>query len=88
MDIPILGRLFGRTVTRKEGAEILMILTPHVVNSRSETDLLSRDFRRKILGSMSEKDVRDLYDLEDGEFTPKKTIIPEPAEPEVSEDGI
>jgi len=80
MDIPLLGRLFGRTVKRKEGAEILMILTPHVVNSRDETDLLSRDFRRKILGAMSEKNVRDLYDLEDGEFTPHRTVVSEPGE--------
>ncbi len=88
MDIPILGRLFGRTVKRKEGAEILMILTPHVVNSRDETDLLSRDFRRKILGALNEKDVRDLYDLEDGEYTPPHAITSEPGEPEDTEDGI
>jgi len=88
MDIPILGRLFGRTVKRKEGAEILMILTPHVVNSRDETDLLSRDFRRKILGALNEKDVRDLYDLEDGEYTPPHAITAEPGEPEDTEDGI
>jgi general secretion pathway protein D len=82
MKIPYLGWLFGRTVTRKQGTEILMILTPHVVDSRDETDLLTRDFRRKIIGSMSEKNVRDLYDLEDGPFVPKKTILPEeqPAE--------
>jgi len=80
MDIPFLGWLFGRTVVRKEGTEILMILTPHVVNTRDETDLLTRDFRRKILGSMSEKDVRDLYDLEDGPFVPKKVILPETTE--------
>ena len=85
MDIPILGRLFGRTVKRKEGAEILMI---HVVNSRDETDLLSRDFRRKILGALNEKDVRDLYDLEDGEYTPPHAITSEPGEPEDTEDGI
>jgi len=88
MDIPILGRLFGRTVKRKEGAEILMILTPHVVNSRDETDLLSRDFRRKILEALNEKDVRDLYDLEDGEYTPPHAITSEPGEPEDTEDGI
>lgn len=80
MDIPFMGWLFGRNITSKDGAEILMILTPHVVNSRDETDLLTRDFRRKIVGAMGEKDVRDLYDLEDGPYAPKKTIIPEAAE--------
>jgi len=85
MDIPFMGWLFGRTVVRKEGSEILMILTPHVVDTRDETDLLTRDFRRKILGSMSEKDVRSLYDLEDGAYVPKKVILPEPIEPEEQE---
>jgi len=80
MNIPYVGWVFGRNVTRKQGTEILMILTPYVVNTRDETDLLTRDFRRKILGSMSEKDVRDLYDLEDGLFVPKKVILPEPTE--------
>ncbi len=78
-NIPYLGWLFGRTVTRKEGAEILMILTPHVVDSRSETDLLTRDFRRKIIGSMNEKNIRDLYDLEDGDYVPTRLTLPEPA---------
>jgi general secretion pathway protein D len=67
MDVPFLGWLFGRTVVRKEGTEILMILTPHVVDSRDETDLLTDDFRRKILGSMRmpAKDIRSLYGLEE-----------------------
>jgi general secretion pathway protein D len=85
MDIPAIGWLFGRNITSKQGSEILMILTPHVVNSRDETDLLTRDFRRKILGSMSEKDVRELYDLEDGPYVPKKIILPEPGATEEQE---
>ena len=60
---PLIGWLFGSTKTIKVGSEILMILTPHVVDTRDETDLLTRDFRDKILGAMSEKDVRSLYPL-------------------------
>lgn len=60
---PLIGWLFGSTKTVKVGSEILMILTPHVVDTRDETDLLTRDFRDKILGAMSEKDVRNLYPL-------------------------
>jgi general secretion pathway protein D len=62
---PLIGWLFGRTQTMKVGSEILMILTPHVVDSRDETDLLTRDFRDKIIGAMYEKDIRRLYDLSD-----------------------
>jgi general secretion pathway protein D len=67
MDIPVLGLLFGRTAIRKEGTEILMVLTPHVVDSRDETDLLTRDFRRKVLGGLnkSSEDIRLLYNLQE-----------------------
>jgi general secretion pathway protein D len=67
MDIPILGYLFGRTSVRKEGTEILMILTPYVVDSRDETDLLTRDIRRKVLGGLnkSSADIRTLYQLDE-----------------------
>lgn len=63
--IPVIGRLFGRTQTIKKGSEIMMILTPHVVNGREETDLLTDQFRRKILGAMSVDNVRSLYDLDE-----------------------
>ncbi len=67
MDIPILGYMFGRTSVRKEGTEILMILTPHVVDTRDETDLLTRDIRRKVLGGLNKnsKDIRTLYNLQE-----------------------
>ncbi len=63
--IPFLGWMFGRTKTVKVGSEILMILTPHVVDTREETDLLTQEFEYKILGAMREKDIRSLYNLHD-----------------------
>ncbi len=71
-EIPFIGWVFGRTKTVKVGSEILMILTPHVVDTRDETDLLTREFQHKILGAMGEKDIRTLYNLQDEQ----------PAEPE------
>ncbi len=65
--IPVIGWLFGWESTVKKGSEILMILTPRVVDTREETDLLTSDFRSKILGAMSAKDVRKLYNLEETE---------------------
>jgi general secretion pathway protein D len=76
--IPIIGWLFGWNSTVKKGSEILMILTPRVVDTRDETDLLTKDFREKILGSMAQKDIRKLYNLEE----PKK-----PAAAQVNEKG-
>ncbi len=63
--IPYLGWVFGRTKTVKVGSEILMILTPRVVDTRDETDQLTREFEYKILGAMREKDIRSLYNLHD-----------------------
>ena len=65
--LPYIGWLFGRNQTTKVGTEILMILTPHVVDTRDETDLLTSEFRSKIMGAMSAsaKDARKLYNLEE-----------------------
>jgi general secretion pathway protein D len=73
MDIPILGYFFGRTSVRKEGTEILMVLTPHVVDTRDETDLLTHDFRRKVLGGLnkSRDDIRLIYNLQEEAEVPE-----------------
>ena len=82
MDIPVLGWFFGRTSITKEGSEILMIMTPHVVDTRDETDLLTRDFRRKVLGGLNQdsKSIRTLYNLH--EETPEEIAAAEAAEAE------
>ncbi len=63
--IPYIGWIFGRNKTIKVSTEILMILTPHVVDTRDETDSLTKEFRTKIMGAMAVKDVRKLYNLEE-----------------------
>jgi general secretion pathway protein D len=63
--LPVIGWVFGRTRTAKVGSEILMIMTPHVVDTRDETDMLTKEFKNKILGAMDEKNIRDLYNLHD-----------------------
>jgi general secretion pathway protein D len=76
----VIGWLFGWKSTVKKGTEILMILTPRVIDTRDETDLLTRDFRSKILGAMAVEDVRKLYDLEEkknAEDVPATVFSPE-----------
>ena len=68
--LPLIGWLFGSTRTVQVGSEIMMILTPYVVDGREETDLLTQQFREKILGSMSKDDVRKLYGIEDESSIP------------------
>jgi general secretion pathway protein D len=74
--IPLIGWLFGWESTVKKGSEILMILTPHVVDTREETDLLTSDFRAKIMGAMSEKNIRKLYNLEETEKAAEPAVTP------------
>ncbi|WP_372808653.1 secretin N-terminal domain-containing protein [Pontiella sp.] len=75
--IPYIGWIFGRTKTAKVGSEILMILTPHVVETRDETDSLSREFQQKILGAMDEKDIRTIFNL-------KEEPLEKPVRPDAS----
>ena len=78
--LPYIGWLFGRNQTTKVSTEILMILTPHVVNTRDETDALTKEFRTKIMGAMAVKDVHKLFNLEDPKTptnAPAAAISPE-----------
>ncbi len=65
--IPLIGWLFGSTSTDKVGSEILIIITPHVVENRAESDLMTDSYRRKVFGSLDVADVRKLYKLDDDE---------------------
>ena len=69
--IPLVKYLFSNTRTSKQGTEIMMILTPHVIENVSEADSLTNEYRRKVLGSMQVEDIRSLYDLNDEEEAEK-----------------
>jgi general secretion pathway protein D len=50
--IPYLGSLFGfeREVTRK--IELLFLITPHVVKTLEEAELVTQEFKEKVRGLM------------------------------------
>jgi general secretion pathway protein D len=48
--IPIIGWLFGAKETKEEKTELLILLTPHVIASDEEAEILTEDYKRKILG--------------------------------------
>ncbi|MFA5689178.1 MAG: secretin N-terminal domain-containing protein [Kiritimatiellales bacterium] len=85
--IPLIGRLFGRTSTVKKGSEILMILTPYVVDSRAETDFLTDSFRAKIIGGNSGDELRRLYNLEVPDAKSKKAEKKKPAPEAAAAEG-
>jgi general secretion pathway protein D len=47
-EIPILGNLFRYTVDDSSKKELIIIITPHVVTSKSEGNNLSQDFLKKL----------------------------------------
>lgn len=63
--IPVIKYLFSRNVKSKVGSEILMIITPHVIENVNEADSLTREYQHKVLGSLDMKDIRKLYNITD-----------------------
>ncbi|HKY07407.1 MAG TPA: type II secretion system secretin GspD, partial [Candidatus Binatia bacterium] len=48
MDIPVLGRFFGRTVDEVDRTELIMLITPHVIRSREESRRVTEDFKKSL----------------------------------------
>ncbi len=47
-DIPGLGFLFKSSSRENNKTELVLILTPHVINNRRDVDLITREFARKV----------------------------------------
>jgi len=47
-DIPILGALFGQTVTSSTRTELIVMLTPRIVRNVNEARLVTEEYRRKL----------------------------------------
>ncbi len=48
MDIPVIGRLFETTRDDSERTELIMLITPHVIRNRDESQTVSQDFKNKL----------------------------------------
>ncbi|OAI10086.1 type II secretion system protein GspD [Methylomonas lenta] len=47
-DIPYIGPLFGGTTRNKNKSELVVLITPRVVNTRQDAQLITDEFRRKL----------------------------------------
>ena len=47
-EIPIIGPIFGGTTRNKNKNELVVLITPRVVNSRQDASLITDEFRRKL----------------------------------------
>jgi cell division septation protein DedD len=48
MDIPVLGRLFGRTLDEVDRTELIMLVTPRVIRNIQEARDVTQDFRERL----------------------------------------
>ncbi len=53
--VPWLGSLFGTTLDNISRTELVVLITPRVVRSRVDSNLISNEFRRKLTGIYEEK---------------------------------
>lgn len=47
-ELPLLGPLFGSTTRNKDKSELVVLITPRVVNSRQDAQSITDEFRRKL----------------------------------------
>ena len=48
MDIPVIGRFFGRSGDELDRTELIMLITPHVIRNRDESKRVTEDFKKSL----------------------------------------
>jgi len=49
-DMPIIGALFGSTSLNAERSELIVMITPHVIENHQRAQQVTNEFRRKMKG--------------------------------------
>ncbi|MFQ5713419.1 MAG: type II secretion system secretin GspD [Candidatus Scalinduaceae bacterium] len=47
-DIPFVGNIFKSTDKTKSKTELMVLITPHVINTASEADMITREFKERL----------------------------------------
>ncbi|MBI2180838.1 MAG: SPOR domain-containing protein, partial [Deltaproteobacteria bacterium] len=48
MNLPVVGRFFGTTTDESKRTELIMLITPHVIRNREESQIVTEEFKNKI----------------------------------------
>jgi len=48
MDIPVFGRFFGTTTDNSNRTELIILITPHVIRNRDESQIVTQDLKNKL----------------------------------------
>jgi type II secretion system protein D len=61
-DIPFIGNLFKSTDKSKTKTELMVLITPHVINTAAEADMLTKEFKEKLknIAKMKKKEFETL----------------------------
>jgi general secretion pathway protein D len=85
MDIPVLGRFFRSTADESTRTELIMLITPNVIRSRSEGTAVTEEFKSKLsvlrdeLERMRRDRERDLEKMKRQWQEQQKPVAPEPS---------
>jgi general secretion pathway protein D len=74
-DIPLLGKLFGRTEDNTRKANLVIFLTPHIVRTAEDLKRIKEQ-----VGEQHKKFLRE-QDVEGSQVDPTKPVVLEPAQP-------
>lgn len=58
--LPLIGPLFGETAKKNNKTELVILITPRVVNTRQDARLITNEFKRKLSG-IYEEDLDRIY---------------------------
>ncbi len=47
-DIPVFGNIFKSTDITKEKTELMVLITPHIINTASDADMLTKEFKDRL----------------------------------------
>ena len=63
-DIPYLGNLFKSTTSKKEKTELMVLITPYVINSSDEADGYTREFKDKLkrIAKMKKGEIKNVIE--------------------------
>lgn len=70
MDIPVLGRFFGTTTDDVDRTELIMLITPHVIQSREEARTVTEEFKDRLSTVRRELEKRWVKEEKQPEFPP------------------
>ena len=61
-DIPVIGNLFKSTSKTKEKTELMVLITPHIINTVDEADTITKEFKEKLkqIAKMEKKEMKTL----------------------------